>query len=328
MESHIRVYIQANWDALRCLPPMAYKVLLSLVARADSLGRCFPSAERIAEDIACHVDTVWKCLQMLEDSHYIGYLRRNEQDLVTGRWLPNVYIVNPHFICIGLESQNQALALWTSLYSESPSPLRLFSGTNQQQEPSSKTNTIEPTPETNNNNQHPSERGNAGDAQKSENSQSEKSKKAKSEKQKPDSETDDKEQQGNAPQQSKKRGRSAENYNKNYGNPDPIAAPIPDEPLENMANRVNLLGVPIALARGFVMSYGGEMVESALLQLAAAKRHGQDVKNDAGFFRHILQNNLIDSALPEILSPKSALDWHYKSIEGLEWGDFQRMQDE
>lgn len=321
MESHIRVYIQANWDALRCLPPMAYKVLLSLVARADAFGRCFPSVDKIAEDLAAHRQSIFTALEQLESARYIGYLRRNEQDIVTGRWLPNVYMVNPHFICIGLETQNQALAQWDVLYSENPLPSSNFSYTNQQQELSSKTNTIEPTTETNNNNQHPSERGSAGNAQKSENPQSEKSKKAKSKKQEPDSENSDKEQQGNAPQQSKKRGVSARNYDKNYNNPNPIAAPIPDAPLEDMANRVNLLGVPIALARGFVMSYGGEMVESALLQLAATKRAGQDVKNDAGFFRHILQNNLIDSSLPDILTTK---EQSYQSS----WEEFAERQHE
>lgn len=301
MDSHIRVYIEANWNALGCLPPVAYKVLICLCQRADGLGRCFPSAEKIADDCGCHVDSVWRALESLEEGRYIGYLRRNEQDAVTGRWLPNVYMVNPHFIVIALEQQESALKLWTAIYSNHPMPLSDFSGTNQQQEPTPETNSIESESRTNNNNQRTSERGGAGEPpQSAESSLAEKQKtKSKKAKRKDDSETGEN-QQGEAPQRSKKRGGSAA-----YKNPDPIAAPIPDVLLENLANRVNRIGVPIALARGFVVGYGAALVETALLQVAAAKSKGQQIENDGGFFRHLLQNNLVDSSLPEILRPQT-----------------------
>lgn len=293
MDSHIRVYIEANWHALGCLPPIAYKVLISLVQRADSLGRCFPSAEKIAEDCGCNIDSIWSALKVLEENRFMGYLRRNEQDIVTGRWLPNVYMVNPHFICIAAEFQEDALRLWSSV-----ATLSEISATNQQQEPTPRTNTKELTTETNNNNQRSFEKGVLGEPPQNSESPPEKSKKPKSKKAKSsdDSDTGDN-QQGAAPQRSKKRGSSAATYQ----NPDAIAAPIPDAALERLANRVNKLGVPIGLARGFVMSYGGSLVEAALLQVAAAKRAGQEISNDGGFFRHLLQNNLVDSSLPEIL---------------------------
>lgn len=294
MDSHIRVYIEANWHALGCLPPIAYKVLICLVQRADGLGRCFPSAEKIADDCGCHVQTVWPALEQLEKERFIGYLRRNEQDMITGRWLPNVYMVNPSFICIALEQQEDAIKLWSAI-----KPLYDFSTTNQQQEPAPRTNTNKPTKETNNNNQQSSESVGAGEKPQEKKSAAEKSKKPKSEKPKSQADSDAGDnQQGAAPQRSKKRGGSAAAYK----NPDPIAAPIPDDLLERLANRVNLLGVPIPLARGFVMAYGGSLVESALLQVAAAKRKGQEIANEGGFFRHLLQNNLVDTSIPEILN--------------------------
>lgn len=294
MDSHIRVYIEANWHALGCLPPMAYKVLISLVQRADNLGRCFPSAERIAEDCGCHVESVWHSLKKLEEGRYIGYLRRNEQDLMTGRWLPNVYQVNPHFICIASEYQEDAFRLWSAI-----KPLSEIPTTNQQQEPTPETNSSESTPETNNNNQRSIENGVLGEPPQNSELPPEKSKKPKSKKAQSRDDSDAGEnQQGAAPQRSKKRGSSAAAYQ----NPDAIAAPIPDDALERLANRVNKLGVPIALARGFVVGYGGSLVEAALLQVAAAKRAGQDISNDGGFFRHLLQNNLVDSSIPQILN--------------------------
>jgi len=313
MDSHIRVYIEANWDALRFLPLVAYKVLICLVQRADMLGRSFPSAEKIADDVGCHIDTIWKALKCLEDSRYIGYLRRNEQDTVTGRWLPNVYMVNPHFMCIALEQEDLALRLWTAVYSNHPLPLLLKLGTNQQQQPAPETNTIKPIKETNNNNQHFSEDVGAGEKSQSQKSPVEKSEKPKSRKAKSQNDSDTGEnQQGEAPQRSKKRGSSAA-----YKNPDPIIAPIPDDVLERLANRVNQLGVPIPLARGFVVGYGGVMVEAALLQIAAAKRAGQEIQNAGGFFRHLLQNNLVDSSIPEILSAQE-----------LTWADLARETNE
>lgn len=292
MDSHIRVYIGANWHALGCLPPVAYKVLLCLVARADNLGRCFPSAERIADDCGCQVDSVWRSLRTLEENRFIGYLRRNEQDPITGRWLPNVYMVNPGFICIALEQEQDALRLWSAV-----KPLSDFQGTNQQQEPAPETSLIESTTETNNNNQRSFEKAVAGEPPQNSESPGQKSKKAKSRKAKDQDNSESPEQQGAAPQRSKKRGGSAAAY----ANPDPIAAPIPDAPLENLAERVHQLGVPIALARGFVVGYGAALVETALLQVAAAKQRGQNFSNEAGFFRHLLQNNLVDSSLPKIL---------------------------
>lgn len=293
MDSHIRVYIEANWHALGCLPPIAYKVLICLCQRADGLGRCFPSAEKIADDCGCHVDSVWAALATLEENRFIGYLRRNEQDLVTGRWLPNVYLVSPHFICIALEQQDEALRLWRAI-----KPLSEKTGTNQQQEPTPRTNTIEPAPKTNNNNQRTFEKGGVGQTPQNAESPGEKSKKAKSKKAKDQGDSESGEnQQGAAPQRSKKRGGSAAAYR----NPDAIAAPIPDVVLEELAGRVNRLGVPIGLSRGFVVGYGAEMIERALLQVAAAKSK-QAIQNEGGFFRHLLQNNLIDSSLPAILS--------------------------
>lgn len=305
MELHTRVYNAANLEALRCLTKTAYAVLQYLVCRADSLGRCFPSAERIANDIGCHEDVAYRMLQILEDERYIGYLRRNAQDEVTGKWLPNVYIVSPFFICLAEENQEKAENLWRKVYPNFVPTFRHFIGINQQQEPASETNTIEPESRTNNNNQHFSESVGAGEKPQAKKSPVEKSKKPKSEKPKSQSDSDGEDQQGNAPQRSKKRGGSAAAYK----NPDPIAAPIPDDALERLANRVNQLGVPIPLARGFVNAYGGSLVESALLQVAAAKRKGQEIANEGGFFRHLLQNNLVDVSLPEILSAPSKTAW-------------------
>lgn len=307
MELHVRVYNAPNLEAMRCLTKTAYMVLQYLVCRADSLGRCFPSAGRIAEDTGCHEDVVYRVLQTLEDEKYIGYLRRNQQDPVTGRWLPNVYIISPFFICLAEENQENAVTLWNSVYPNFVPTFRHFIGTNQQQEPEPETNTREPESRNNNNNQNFSESVGAAESPQAKKSAGKKEQKAKSEPQKSQTDSDDSQnQQSGASQRSKKRGGSAAAYR----NPDPIAAPIPDDVLERLANRVNGLGVPIPLARGFVVAYGAETCETALLQLQATKSKGQEIKNEGGFFRHLLQNNLTDKSLPDILTrPKTRSSW-------------------
>jgi hypothetical protein len=311
MELHIRVYNAANLEAMRCLSKTAYIVLMYLVCRADSLGRCFPSAERIAQDIGSHEDVVYKTLQILEDEKYIGYLRRNAQDPITGRFLPNVYIVNPLFICLAEENQSQAENLWLQVYPNFVPTFRHFIGTNQQQEPAPKTNTIESVPEINtiespppttNNNNRTFEKGDGQSPQSAESSHAQKSKRTKSEKQKAKEQDDSsgEKQQSKAQQRSEKHRRSAAGY----AQPEAVVAPIDDAVQEALANRVKLLGIPIRLARGFVVEYGASLVETALLYLAAAKKRGQEFSSEAGFFRHLLQNNFVDSSLPETLIPK------------------------
>jgi hypothetical protein len=313
MDLHVRVYNAQNLEAMRCLTKTAYMVLQYLVCRADSLGRCFPSAGRIAEDTGCHEDVVYRVLQTLEGEKYIGYIRRNQQDPATGRWLPNVYIVSPFFICLAEENQEKAVALWNTIYPNFVPTFRHFIGTNQQQEPESLNNASYPESVTNNNNQNFSESVGAGETPQTKKPSGKKEQKAKSEPPKNQDDSDDSQnQQSEASQRSKKRGGSAENPN--YRNPDPIAAPIPDDVLERLANRVNQLGVPIPLARGFVMAYGGEICEAALLQLQATKSKGQEIKNEGGFFRHLLQNNLIDKSLPKILQTTNRV--------GYSWSDF------
>lgn len=299
MELHIRVYNAANLEAMRCLSKTAYIVLMYLVCRADSLGRCFPSAERIAQDIGSHADVVYKTLQTLEDEKYIGYLRRNAQDEVTGRFLPNVYIVNPLFICLAEENQEQAENLWLKVYPNFVPTFRHFIGTNQQQEPAPENNASRPESKSSSSNQRFSESDEDEILRLDEKVSGGKSKKPKSEKAKNSSAQDTPEQQAEGQQRSKKHRRSAA-----YSDPDPVPAPLGDVLLEALAERVNGLGVPIVQARGFVVSYGAEKVERALLQVEAAKRKGRSFKNDAGFFRYVLQNNLIDS-LPEVLKPQT-----------------------
>lgn len=299
MESHIRVYIAANWDALGSLSCAVYKVLIALVQRADPFGRCFPSVEKIADDTDLHVRTVYAALETLEACRYIGYLRRNECDPVTGRFMPNVYIVSPHFICIGQDNQLESLNLWKSVFSDMPLPLPFESKvhTNQQQEPDTKN--LHQRNNTRKQQQQPAfPRKNEDDADNSDDSQN--SKKQKANRKKSENPNDSAQQkQPVGPQRSQDNGRSAK-IKQNYANPDPMPAPLPDALQESLAERVNEYGIPIPLARGMILAHGFEPVTIAANQLdATAKR--QDIGNKGGFFRYLLEKRILDSNLPDVL---------------------------
>lgn len=312
MESHIRIIISANWNALNTLKCSTYKVLIALSGRADHVGRCFPTAERIAEDTSLHVQTVFQCLDELEMCQYIGYLRKNEYDPVTGRKMPNVYVVSPYFLCIAEDYQLEALALWKAALDsrEMPVSIESFSYYNQQQEPASK-NQHQGTNTSNQQQQPPGPEKTANDETAAQPVEKQKNRKP----QKRGDETDTSNQQSVAPQQSEKHGSSAK-ITERYNNPDPIPAPLPDGLQESLANDVNKLAIPIPMARGFVVGYGYQAVKAAYEQTLIADNDGVIRTTKAGFFRAILQRGYTDANLPDVLKSDSPESW--------KWSDFAK----
>lgn len=134
------VYVEADRKALSALPARAYMVLRYLCTRADHLGRCYPGIARIAEDLGeWGTDTVAKHLALLEQYGYICYLRKNERDAITGRQLPNVFMINPSYLFVAPESYSEAVSLWLYAKADPNSDPNFGSGfepnlgTNQQQ---------------------------------------------------------------------------------------------------------------------------------------------------------------------------------------------------
>lgn len=312
MESHIRIIISANWNALNVLKCSTYKVLIALAGRADHLGRCFPTTERIAEDTSLHVQTVYQCLDELEMCQYMGYLRKNEYDPVTSRKMPNVYIVSPYFLCIAEDYQLEALALWQSALDNRQigGAYESFSYYNQQQEPAARNNTIESIPVTNNNN------NNQG-PEKSENAAPDYTNTPVRPDRKPQKSQDKNggtHQQSEAPQRSENTGGSAK-ITERYNNPVPIAAPLLDGLQEALANDVNKLLIPIPMARGFVVGNGYDAVKAAYEQTMIADKDRVIRTTKAGFFRSILQRGYTDANLPNMRKEKNP-------FEGMVWDDF------
>ena len=74
-----------EWARKQCLSPGPKSVLINLCERADDLGVCFPSQNRIAKDTGYSVRTVRRHIKTLEERGFIererrqkGYIRRSD----------------------------------------------------------------------------------------------------------------------------------------------------------------------------------------------------------------------------------------------------------
>lgn len=291
---HARTDIDLDDEVLKALPAAQYKILRYLVNRADARGVCYPGNENIAAGVKYDVRHVERLVPELVEAGLVGYLRRQEFDRYTGRALPNIYIINPAYICIAEAHQAAAAAFWQEA---TGGTARLLSRTitnnkNQLQKPAPKR---KPAPLTNNNKNQPAHAATKHEGQDAP--------------EMPDTPTQGEEKTQDAPQTP---ARSAQREPKTSGvppraafvNPAPIDYALPDNQHERLAARLRSLKIPMGMARGFVVEYSVKKCEDALSQtLAAMNEIDGGVRNPGGFFRAILQGNLTDG------EPES---WDYK----------------
>lgn len=269
MESHIRIKVSANFVALQQLQCSEYKVLMALAGRADSVGKCFPSCAKIAQDTGLHVKTVYAALDELLTYGYIKYLRKAFIDEISGQQMNAVYQVSPFFLEIADKFIESAILLWGTTME---SKLHI----NQQQNEVSESSTInQPQEATTTTNKT---RG------------KEKQPTAKSEPQKADSVSN----KPSGSQRSLPTPGSA--IVKKYTNPLSIIAPLPDELSERLAERLNQFKISIPLARGFVFRHGYLECEKAANYYEFVAQF-QEIKSPGGFYRSILEHKLADDSV-------------------------------
>jgi hypothetical protein len=266
MNSHIRVNLEANFAALRVLDCSSYKVLLYLANRADSVGRCWPSVETIAEGCALHIQTVYKALNSLVGCGYLVFLRHNAYDPILGKKLPNVYMVSPHFLELSPAALVEATNLWNGAFTK-------ISYINQQQ------NHV-PLNSTRDQYHNQQQQGPETETAKSE----------------PQTAEPQKQPAQRQPRSEAPKSKSSAIVNK-YTNPVSITEALPDDLQELLAERINGYGIPKPMARGFVFKYGYQEVAKAVTYFEFV-RAMQDISSAAGFFRHLLEHGAADEDLP------------------------------
>lgn len=290
---HKRVDIPQDDIALRVLSGSQYKVLHYLINRADSRGVCYPGHDRIASETGFTRPTVQNAMAILNRRDLIRYIRRDGYDPVTKRQVPNVYQINPTYICLDPNFVAESRALWTSLTNQCrndsvQSPL----GRNQQ--PTSVNQYQYPTPVnqfqgTNTNNQRPS---NTKLIQPPSNPLQTPEGEDRKAVQKKDALADEQPRKNNNQRNAQPEKEQSSAAREKYHNPEPINSNLPDPTHEALAFAIRELGISMRLARGFVVTYGVRRCEVAL---ESVREMGQDVKSPAGLFRSIVQNGLADA---------------------------------
>lgn len=91
-------YTQDLRATIGSLSHKALRVYVLLATYADKSGMCFPGIKELSEKANMRVESVMDGLQELESLALICYARRNEKDPITGKAIPNVYIVSGSLI--------------------------------------------------------------------------------------------------------------------------------------------------------------------------------------------------------------------------------------
>lgn len=331
--SHLRVEKEPNKIALSELTGTQFKTLYCLINHTDQYGRCFPSQAKIASDInISERRTITEAIRVLKELCYIAVLRPSFRDEFTGEYKPNVYILNPDFINLGVSYTERARELWNHAIAQNADiteDTRVFSGT-----PKTTTEIDKGNKQINNQSkqqqQTASHTENAHGRTMANGSHTDDKKDQKAEK------PTDKNvaQNGHATQNSAGRANtarvaSAENTNgsaaaggagRRYTNPTPVAEPL-DSLTEALAVRIQALGIPLPLARGFIATHGATTCATALSHATG----GTFTQNPAGGFRYLVERKVVDpdsdkSKYENILTGNSTTmdemsDWYPKWLE-------------
>jgi type IV secretory pathway VirB10-like protein len=87
-------YTQELRETIGSLSHKALRVYVLLATYADKRGVCWPGVKELSERANMRVESVLDGLQELESLALICYARRNERDPITGRVMPNVYVIS------------------------------------------------------------------------------------------------------------------------------------------------------------------------------------------------------------------------------------------
>ena len=272
---HSRTDIPQDDIALRVLSGCRYKVLRALVNRADERGICFPGDEYLAQATGYTRRSVQRSLIALDESLVIQYHRRDEWDNFTRRQLPNVMQINPDYICLAAEFEQEARELWDALIKRCGNDsVRLWSRTitnasNQAPEPTP----VDQLQWTNTKNQ-----GNRALTEKGQ-----------------------KQVQGrNSPPAGHQREQNDRESSvppkperPQYENPQLVNSNLPDAAHEGLASDLRKIGIAMPLGRGFVVEYGYKRTKLAFDQ---AVKMGEKAREPAAVFRSVLQVRLADDS--------------------------------
>lgn len=103
------LYSKAMRALLPCLTGQETKLFVAVATYTDDQGKCWPGVRELSDVTVLPPDVVSHLLVDLEAKGLVLTLRRSQRDPLTGRMVPDVYIVNPEIVMVS------DLSLWMEI---------------------------------------------------------------------------------------------------------------------------------------------------------------------------------------------------------------------
>lgn len=118
------LYCNALRVILPCLTGQETKVFLALALHSDAQGKGYPGVRLLSDLTAFPPDLVSELLGQLQARDLVLCLRKAERDPLTGRIIPDVWIVNPEIVVVSDPILWNEFRLRHSSIPESPFPVK------------------------------------------------------------------------------------------------------------------------------------------------------------------------------------------------------------
>lgn len=102
-------YSKAMRALLPCLSGQETKLFVAVATHTDEQGKCWPGVRELSDITTFPPDVVSDLLTDLEAKGLVLTLRKSQRDPLTGRMVPDVYIVNPEIVMVS------DLSLWMEI---------------------------------------------------------------------------------------------------------------------------------------------------------------------------------------------------------------------
>lgn len=117
-------YSKAMRGLLPCLSGQELKVFVAVSTYTDEQGKCYPGVRELSDITTFPPNAISDLLEVLETKGLVLTIRKAQRDPLTGRVVPDVYIVNPEILLVSDLSLWMEIRLRNVSIPESTSPVK------------------------------------------------------------------------------------------------------------------------------------------------------------------------------------------------------------
>lgn len=117
-------YSKALRHILPCLSGQETKLFVAVATYTDEQGKCYPGVRELSDITTYPPEAVSHLLTDLEAKGLVITLRKSQRDPLTGRMVPDVYIVNPEIVLVSDLSLWMEIRLRNAYMPESTFPVK------------------------------------------------------------------------------------------------------------------------------------------------------------------------------------------------------------